>query len=298
MTDENHKAQEPHGGLTVKRPTPITLLATLTMLFIAPAWAQAPLGVASIRGELGEMQRLIAEGASLDEVDDFGRTPLMWAVSGKSNPLAAVRLLLNAGADVNARGSNQATALLEAVTAEAPLEVIQALVEAGADPNIRSRIFGTPLQAAAENGNSPQAFSLLLAAGGDPTIRNHNGKTVWELAAGNPALGHLIPSSNWHLDAYSEIVHAIFGHLGVVITDCPLDGPRMVCGKTNANFDLFRTSWDYYLSHVVDTPVFFTPREAWKAASDSYGRLYNWEGGRTFLVMYWDGDILIDLTDY
>jgi ankyrin repeat protein len=49
--------------------------------------------------------------------------------------LEATRLLIETGADVNARRTNGATALVSAITGGGHLEVIKVLVENGADVN-------------------------------------------------------------------------------------------------------------------------------------------------------------------
>jgi hypothetical protein len=71
-----------------------------------------------------------------------------------------LRALIDAGADVNARGLNDWTALHFAAAADDPVAVTM-LLEAGADPEARTRIddFETPLDVA-RNG-APEALAAL-----------------------------------------------------------------------------------------------------------------------------------------
>ena len=57
-------------------------------------------------------ERLIREGHDLNELDDFGMTPLHWAVYGGYMDL--VRTLLEAGADPNRKSRDATTALWHA----------------------------------------------------------------------------------------------------------------------------------------------------------------------------------------
>ena len=68
--------------------------------------------------------------------DDEGHTPLHAAAS--RNSVDIVRLLLDAGADVNARSNKGETPLLNAVanTTPAKLFIVRLLREHGADPTV------------------------------------------------------------------------------------------------------------------------------------------------------------------
>src|SRR5207248_2640339 len=70
--------------------------------------------------------------------NEWGRTALMAAASAGYRLPGLVGLLLDAGADVNARSKHGFTALMEAVSyREAPTAIVQELIEAGADINAR-----------------------------------------------------------------------------------------------------------------------------------------------------------------
>eukprot|EP01046_Picozoa_sp_COSAG06_P009112 COSAG06_NODE_471_length_15318_cov_24.861029_9_plen_435_part_00 len=95
-------------------------------------WAAAASGT----GSYEDMQRAIAGGARLDDVDKkHGSTALMKAAH--AGRLDLVRLLLESGAAVDAQQREGATALMAAAQ-EGHTEVVAALLQAGAEPSLRS----------------------------------------------------------------------------------------------------------------------------------------------------------------
>ncbi len=100
--------------------------------------------------------------ADVDTRDKLGATPLMLAAAFGS--LDAMLLLLDAGANVNAKNNFDATALLW--SAGDPVKV-RLLVEKGADVKARSKQGRTAsLIAAAHDGNS-ETVKLLIVKGAD-----------------------------------------------------------------------------------------------------------------------------------
>jgi len=93
---------------------------------------------ASADGNLEEIKRLLqTEHLKLINVfDELSLTPLMRAAMG--DHVEAVKLLIEAGADINAHDANRIgnTALNE-VAGDGSFVMIEALLEAGADPTIR-----------------------------------------------------------------------------------------------------------------------------------------------------------------
>ena len=89
-------------------------------------------------GDLDELNQLLKSdyAKSINTFDDMGFTPLMLAA--KSGNIKSVRLLIEAGADINSHDESKIgnTALSE-VAGEASFEMVEVLVKAGADPNIR-----------------------------------------------------------------------------------------------------------------------------------------------------------------
>jgi ankyrin repeat protein len=93
-----------------------------------------PLFHAATYGYLDIARKLIDKGAKINAGEHSGGgTPLMTAALNGSAPMVA--LLLQAGANVNARDSAGSTALTEAVR-KGDAEVLALLLNAGADPGV------------------------------------------------------------------------------------------------------------------------------------------------------------------
>ena len=101
------------------------------------------------------------------------RVPLIEAV--KTGDAAAVRTLLDRGADVDAAEPDGTTALHWAAHNE-DLEVAARLVEAGAEVDATTRYGVAPLALAATNG-SPETLRMLLEAGADANRASGEGET-------------------------------------------------------------------------------------------------------------------------
>jgi len=91
-----------------------------------------------------------------------------------------VRLLADAGANVNARDSDGNTPLHETFLTDVEKE----LLERGADVNARNKDGETPIFTNVDN----EAIPLFIEHGADVSIRNNNGQTVMEAAQGKGPL--------------------------------------------------------------------------------------------------------------
>ena len=104
------------------------------------------------------VRHLLDGGAEVNTANRFGATALMWAVSRPEN----VQLLLQRGANVNARASNGWSALV-AATRHGQLASMRMLLAAGADivsPDARRQLLTASFQA-----SSPELRRLLREAG-------------------------------------------------------------------------------------------------------------------------------------
>lgn len=104
--------------------------------------------------------------------------PLMEA--GLKGNADIVRRLLDAGASVEVRSANGATALHSATTAS----IAKVLLHAGADVNARNEVGLTPLHAACYTGSADLAETL-LEAGADLEAEQASGTTPLKAAAIN-----------------------------------------------------------------------------------------------------------------
>ena len=98
---------------------------------------------------------------------------------------AAAKVLIDRGADVNAPSRNplQVQPLHSAAARGGP-ELIALLLDAGADANARQAGGYTPLQARAAHGDM-EMTKLLLRHGADPAQRSDDGRTALDMAREN-----------------------------------------------------------------------------------------------------------------
>jgi ankyrin repeat protein len=119
-------------------------------------------------------------GADLVVRAPDGFTPLHYAAFF-GGP-AAVRVLLDAGADPDADADNPlGVRPLHSAAARGDRESAQALLDAGAEVDPRQNGGFTPLHAAAHNDDAELA-ELLLARGADPDARTDDGRDAHALA--------------------------------------------------------------------------------------------------------------------
>ena len=159
-------------------------------------------------GKVEAAKVLIARGASIDAGDSWrGQTPLMWATA-EGHP-EMMRVLIEAGADVNARSTIIAwerqrtseprdkwlppgglTPLLFAAR-EGCVDCTKVLLSSGADPDIVDPDQYTPLIIALINGHFDVAGAL-IDAGANLDMQDRVGRTPLMAAVD----AHTIPSSN------------------------------------------------------------------------------------------------------
>ena len=102
---------------------------------------------------------LLDYGADINARDFIGSTPLMTA-SGTNPDSSAILTLISAGVDVNELNSSGVSPLMFAALSN-NINVVSALLNAGADPNYADPLNRTALSIAKGNGNSEDVIELL-----------------------------------------------------------------------------------------------------------------------------------------
>lgn len=142
----------------------------------------SPIGQAAMEGDVATIKHQLAAGVSVEGPPSDWMTPLMWASAKGQEP--AARVLLDSGANANARNEVGITALWEAART-GRLAIVKELVARHADVNARviPRVGGdTPLMCAADFGHADVA-KFLVQHGADPRAKNAKGQTAAQLAA-------------------------------------------------------------------------------------------------------------------
>jgi len=121
-----------------------------------------PLMVAAEAGSADAMKMLIERGANVNAKNTYGSSALMWSVTDAKK----VRLLLDHGADVNVTARSGRTALIIASFANPSSEVVRMLLAKGANVAVMDQRKVTPLNAATF-GNDTATVRFLLDASAD-----------------------------------------------------------------------------------------------------------------------------------
>jgi hypothetical protein len=150
----------------------------------------AQLFAAVSRGDLADTERLITEGAVLDDVGNGqGFTPLMWAsFTGLTD---IVSRLVEAGAEVNAVDRKHRSALMR--SAEGDGEVTKLLLAAGADIDAQDEKGMAALHVACYKGRSEVAL-ILVRAGASINLVDVYGQSplILAIVSGNVEAANLL----------------------------------------------------------------------------------------------------------
>ncbi len=139
-----------------------------------------PLLHAAAVGSTEAMRILIEGGADVNGRSAPAATPLIWA----SGDVAKVRLLAEAGTDVKASSKNGKTALHTAAGRAGASAAVRVLLDSGAEPDAADSLGGTPLLAAAV-ADDMRSVGMLLEAGADAARGDMAGYTPLHYAAGH-----------------------------------------------------------------------------------------------------------------
>ena len=133
---------------------------------------------ASAYGTLDAMKLLLAAGADVNAKNTFDVTALLWC----ANDLAKVQLLVEQGANVNAQSKQRRTPLIIAAAQDGNSQTVKLLLEKGADIAATDRAQNTALIVAAD-ANDTESVRLLIAKGADINAKNGFGDTALMNAA-------------------------------------------------------------------------------------------------------------------
>lgn len=143
---------------------------------------ETPLLQAVVKGEATQVRALIADRADVNKADKVGITPLLLA--SEYGDVEIMKLLIQAGANVNFLSKRDRTALMGAVRCSAGVKL---LLEAGATVELRNQSNETALMHAA-SGRNLESVKLILAANADISARNLDNRTplIFSINGGNP----------------------------------------------------------------------------------------------------------------
>ncbi|HEY4445490.1 MAG TPA: quinoprotein dehydrogenase-associated putative ABC transporter substrate-binding protein [Steroidobacteraceae bacterium] len=125
---------------------------------------------------------LLAHHAKLDATDNDGLTPM--GIAAQNGKVKATRVLLDAGADVNAPIAKGGYTPLMLASISGSSELTAALIEHGAKVNAVNPGGLTALMIAAA-GNRSTIAGLLLRSGADLNARSEDGRTALSIAQAN-----------------------------------------------------------------------------------------------------------------
>ncbi len=139
----------------------------LMCLFSVTSFAASPELLVAIRnGDHATVQKLLAAKADANTADKSGTTVLMHSVIESDTRM--MKLLIDAGADVNARNALDSSALMYAVT---DLARTRLLLDAGANVQVTGKAGATPMSVAVTAFGSTPVLKLLTAKGAAPEPR-------------------------------------------------------------------------------------------------------------------------------
>lgn len=146
------------------------------------------LAIVASKGFSDIVKLLVERGANPNIQDNYKSSVLVTAVVRIDKD--TVELLLNHGANPNLRTAGNATPLMFTPMNMSDLTPIaRLLLDKGADPNAKDERGQTTLMGASKKGN-PNLIKLLLERGADKTIKDNAGKTALDYAK-TPEIGAL-----------------------------------------------------------------------------------------------------------
>ena len=158
---------------------------TFPLMGTAPPSDDAPqLVIAASANDAAAVIGLLDAQTSPDEVEEYGRTALIYSAINNNAEIA--QTLVNRGATLDIRDNLGKTALHW--TAErGSINVLRVLLQAKATVDVRNRQGLTPLMLAASNGHA-EAVRLLLQYHADPRKNDYTGRDAVSWAMNHAAI--------------------------------------------------------------------------------------------------------------
>ena len=140
---------------------------------------QRPIHVAAASGRIDIVKELINAGADVDERDSNDETALIHAVM--SDSARVVGCLIDEGAAVDAQVGDGAYTALHYAALLSATDALRECVRRGGDVNARDRLGRTPLHLVRD----VEAVRALIEVGADPNSQDNDGNTPLHAVAGN-----------------------------------------------------------------------------------------------------------------
>lgn len=200
-----------------------------------------PLMYAAAFGSAEAVRLLLEKGANVNAKNTFNATALLWCAG---DPVKA-RMLLGHNADVNARSTQGRTPLMVAARKDGNSGIVSLLLAKGADPTAADNLGVTPLHQAAHAGD-PSMVRLLLDKGADPNAMDAKGDTPLMGAAGIgsvEAVRLLLAKGarvNVARKTYAVVKHGQIALVGLtpLIHAAPYGSPEMIALLVQAGADV------------------------------------------------------------
>src|SRR5262245_29477245 len=153
-------------------------------------------------GDAAAVRTLIQQGANVNATEADGATALHWA--SYRDDLASADALIRAGANVNAANDLGATALWMA-SMNGSEAMVRRLLQASANPNAKLLLGETPLMVAARSGHAG-VVQLLVDARADVNTRAARNQTalMWAVAQKHPDVVRILIAHGADLHARSD----------------------------------------------------------------------------------------------